>query len=167
MDGAATEQLYSANGLAKLAGVGATTIHNWTVRPDRALATVQAPSGRRMYRVSDLRRFIAQNPDLRGAAAAGRCLAPRNSQAASLRRSDTSGASAEADTAGTEAETLRAALRDLKTAVDASIQAVARSAELAEQTAAAHREIIAALQVTVRAYDSAMTIVTASRTRHD
>ncbi len=167
MDGeASTERLYSANGLAKLAGVGATTIHNWTIRPARALTTVEAPSGRRMYRVSDLHRFIGQNPDLRGAAATRLRLAAMGPKDADPQRSDTQGTLAQ-PSSGEEAEALRAAVRDLKTAVDASIQAVARSAQLAEHTAVAHREVIAALQVVVRAYDSAMATATESRTLHD
>jgi hypothetical protein len=162
MDGRSTEQLYSANALAKLAGVGPTTIHNWTTRPARPLATVSAPSGRIMYRLSDLRQFVIENPDLRGAAAAGLRL-----QAADRNAGAPSGLPTESHVPDEEAEALRAALRDLKTAVDASTRAVARSAELARQTAAAHSEIIAELQVTLRAYDSALTIATASATRHD
>jgi DNA-binding transcriptional MerR regulator len=162
------EPLYSANRLAKLAGVAATTIRNWTMRPDRALASVETPSGHRMYRVSDLHRFIAQNPELGTAAEAGRRVAGghpvivRESDAGTPGRRRT-----EAASPAEETETLRAALRDLRTALDASVQAVARSAELAEQTAVAHREVIAAFQTTVRAYDSAFTISTASRTLND
>ena len=57
--------------------------------------------------------------------------------------------------------TLQAALRDLKTAVDCSTAAVLRSAQLAQETATAHAEIIVALRDTIRAYDSAMTSMTA------
>ncbi len=163
------ERLYSANELAKLAGVGPTTIHNWTRRPSRALATVAAPSGRLMYRLADLRQFIAENPDLRAAVTAGVRL-----DQADLHQSTT----ADAPNSDETAEALRAALRDLKTALDASTRAVARYAELEKQTAAAraeidkqtataHSEIVADLQVALRAYDSAFTIATASVTRHD
>lgn len=162
MGGGSTEQLYSANALAKLAGVGATTIHNWTTRQVRPLATFSAPSGRIMYRLSDLRQFIVDNPDLRGAAAAGLRLKAVDHYTGSL-----PGPPPESYAPDEKAEALRAALRDLATAVDASTRAVARSAELARQTAAAHSEIVAELQVTIRAYDSAMTIATASVTRHD
>jgi hypothetical protein len=49
----------------------------------------------------------------------------------------------------------------MKTAVDASVAAVGRSAALAREVASAHEEIIAALRVTIQAYDSAMTSATA------
>ncbi len=39
--------------------------------------------------------------------------------------------------------------------------AVARSAQLAQETATAHAEIISAVRDTIRAYDSAMTSMTA------
>jgi hypothetical protein len=49
----------------------------------------------------------------------------------------------------------------MKTAVDASVTAVARSAAMAREVASAQEEIIAALTLTIRAYDSAMTSTTA------
>jgi len=61
----------------------------------------------------------------------------------------------------TDQATLRAALRDLKAAVERSVAATVRSAQLAQETATAHAEVIAALRDTIRAYDSAMTSMTA------
>lgn len=161
------ERLYSANELAKAVGVAATTIRNWTSRSERALGTVATPSGRQMYRLSDLSTFITQNPDLRTAHIISERFAAVTSGGTYRVQHDQDGPAPMTDQALEEAEYLRSAIRDLRTAVEASVQAVVRSAELAEQTAAAHREVIAALQVTVRAYDSAMAITYSSRTLHD
>lgn len=161
------ERLYSANELAQLVGVAATTIRNWTARPQRSLSTVETLSGKTMYRLSDLSSFVSQNPDLRKARAVAELVASRRFRGVYAETVDIRTNTPTYPQATEEAESLRAALRDMRAAVEASVQAVARCAELAENTAAANREVIAALQVTVRAYDAAMATMYSSRTNHD
>ena len=167
MDKPSRERLYSGNELAKLVGVAPTTIRNWTCKSERPLHAITAPSGRQIYSLSDLSLFIMENPDLRTARVVSERLATLTAEGTFAARHHQGNPSPTATPVTEEAETLRAALRDMRAAVDASVQGVVRSSELAEQTAAAHREVIAALQVTVRAYDAAMAMLDRSRTRHD
>jgi hypothetical protein len=118
------------------------------VRGDRPLCTVATASGVEMYSWRLLLNFCNEHPELRGvetALAKSRKLFQEDEQPSS----------------SADESTLRAALRDLRMAADRSADAVLRSAQLAEATASAHAEIIAALRDTIRAYDSAMTSITA------
>jgi len=142
------DDLVSRTRLASLAGVSATTLRNWTLREDRPLRTVTTASGTEMYSWRLLLEFCHEHPELRGV----------EIPLAKSRKIFEEGT--EPSSPGDE-NTLKAALRDMKTAVDRSVAAVARSAQLAEETATAHAEIIAALRDTIRAYDSAMTSITA------
>jgi len=128
--------------------VSATTLKNWAIRDDRPLQTVTTASGMQMYSWHLLLEFCHEHPELRGVETA----------LASARR--LLGGDRDASFAGDQL-TLRAALRDLKTAVDRSLAAVAWSAQLAQETATVHAEIVSALRDTIRAYDSAMTSMTA------
>jgi hypothetical protein len=132
--------------LARLAGVSSTTLRNWTRVADRPLVTTLVGSSE-MFTWGDLLRFCADHPAMPATHAVLRRASTRSSS---------TGIGADQDEA-----TLRAALRDMKTAVDAGITAVARSAALAREVASAHEDIVGQLSVIVRAYDSAMTWATA------
>src|SRR6266568_1553113 len=138
------DDLLSRTRLADQAGVSATTLRNWSARGDRPLQTVMTPSGSEMYSWRLLLTFCEEHPELRGVetviARSRKLLHPVDEL-----------------TPLTDQATLRAALRDLKTAVERSVAATVRSAELAPATAKAHADVIAAVRDTIRAYDSAMT----------
>lgn len=142
------DNLLSRMRLADQAGVSATTLKNWSARSDRPLQTVMTPSGSQMYSWRLLLRFCDEHPELRGV----ETVVARSRQ--SLHR-------APEPTSPSDQATLRAALRDLKTAVDRSVAATVRQAQLARETAAAHAEVVEALRDTIRALDSAMTSMTA------
>jgi len=143
------DDLLSRTRLATQAGVSATTLKNWTMRDDRPLRTVVTSSGTQMYSWQFLLDFCSEHPELRGVETA-------LAHSQMLLHGD-DGPPPPAN----DQVTLQAALRDLKTAVDCSTAAVLRSAQLAQETATAHAEIIVALRDTIRAYDSAMTSMTA------
>ncbi|HEY3713189.1 MAG TPA: hypothetical protein VGL39_01580 [Jatrophihabitantaceae bacterium] len=133
--------------LARRAGVCSTTLLNWTRVADRPLVPTMVGSDATMYTWDALLRFCNDHPAM---------------PAAQVVRRRVSSRPPSAGTGGDEDEpTLRAALRDMKTAVDAGIAAVARSAALAREVASAHEDIVGQLRVIVRAYDSAMTSATA------
>lgn len=142
------DALMSRGQLARQAGVSATTLRNWTIRDDRPLQTVTTASGIQMYSWRLLLEFCHEHPELRGVETA-------LARSRELLRANNGGSSTG------DQLTLRAALRDLKMAVDRSLAAVTRSAQLAQETATAHVEIVSALRDTIRAYDSAMTSMTA------
>jgi hypothetical protein len=142
------DDLLSRSRLASQAGVSATTLKNWSTRDDQPLQTIATSSGTPMYSWRLLLHFCEEHPELRGVETA-------LDRSRKLFRGD------DEPSAPADQVTLRAALRDLKTAVDRSTAAVVRSAQLAQETATAHVEIIAALRDTIRAYDSAMTSMTA------
>lgn len=142
------DDLLSRTRLADQAGVSATTLKNWSERADRPLQTIMTQSGAEMYSWRLLLTFCEEHPELRGVetvmARSRKLFHPDHGR-----------------TSRTDQATLRAALRDLKTAVERSVAATVRSAQLAEETAKAHAEVVAALRDTIRAYDSAMTSMTA------
>lgn len=142
------DDLLSRTRLASQAGLSATTLKNWTTRDDRPLRTVTTPAGVQMYSWRLLLDFCQEHPELRGVEAA-------------LAQSRKLVGGGDEPSPPTDLVTLRAALRDLKTAVDRSTAAVVRSAELARETGVAHAEVVAALRDTIRAYDSALTSITA------
>jgi hypothetical protein len=142
------DDLLSRSRLAGQAGVSATTLKNWSMRDDRPLQTIATSSGAAMYSWRLLLRFCDEHPELRGVETA-------------LDRSRKLLSGDNEPSTPAEQATLRAALRDLKTAVDRSTAAVVRSAQLVQETATAHAEIIAAMRDTIRAYDSAMSSMTA------
>jgi hypothetical protein len=142
------DDLLSRMRLADQAGVSATTLKNWSKRSDRPLQTMMTPSGSQMYSWRLLLRFCDEHPELRGV----ETVIDRSRQMLHPVAEPTS---------PSDQATLRAALRDLKTAVERSVAATVRSAQLAQETAAAHAEVVAALRDTIRAYDSAMTSMTA------
>ena len=141
------EELLSRAALARRCGVSSTTLHNWTRTADRPLAATIIAPDTAMYTWAALLRFCDDHPALPAVQ-----IVRRHKSA----RSTSTGMGDKPDEA-----TLRAALRDMKTAVDASVTAVARAAVLAREVASAHEEIVAALSLTIRAYDSAMTSATA------
>jgi hypothetical protein len=142
------DDMLSRARLASQAGVSPTTLKNWSGRDDRPLQTIPTPSGTPMYSWRLLLHFCDDHPELRGVDTV-------RDRSQKVFREDNE------PPAPADQVTLRAALRDLKTAVDRSTAAVVRSAQLAQETATAHAEIIAALRDTIRAYDSAMTSITA------
>jgi len=141
------EEPLSRAELARRCGVSSTTLRNWTQIPDRPLATKIIDSGTVMYTWAALLCFCDDHPNMPAVQIVRRHTSTR---------STSMGMGDNADEA-----TLRAALRDMKTAVDASVTAVARAAALSREVASAHEEIVAALSLTIRAYDSAMTSATA------
>ena len=148
------DDLLSRYRLATQAGVSATTLKNWTMREDRPLRTIVTSSGTPMHSWRLLLDFCHDHRELRGV----ETVLDRSRK---LFHGDDE-ASLPADERQVQVQvTLQAALRDLKTAVDRSTAAVVRSAQLAQETAAANAEIIVALRDTIRAYDSAMTSMTA------
>lgn len=141
------EELLSRAALARRAGVSSTTLLNWAHATGSPLEVTIVGSSRAMYTWAALLRFCDNHPALPAVQVVRR----RESA-----RSRSMGADDDEDRA-----TLRAALRDMKTAVDASVTAVGRSAALAREVASAHEDIVAALRLTIQAYDSAMTSATA------
>lgn len=134
--------------MATQAGVSATTLKNWTIRTDRPLETVTTVSGTQMYSWRLLLSFCQQHPELRGVDSV-------LARSRELFRGD------DETPAPGDHITLRSALRDLRTAADRSADATVRSAKLVQELATAHAEIVAALRDAMRAYDSAMTSITA------
>ncbi len=141
------QELLSRAALARRAGVSSTTLRNWTRTIDRPLASTMVGSDTAMYTWAALLRFLDDHPALPAVQSVRRRVSARSR-------------SMGVDDKENQA-TLRAALRDMKTAVDATVAAVGRSAALAREVASAHEELIAALRVTIQAYDSAMTSATA------
>jgi hypothetical protein len=66
-----------------------------------------------------------------------------------------------------EPESLRAAVRDLRAAAHAHLQAALTAVRLAEETARAHREQLEHMATAFTAYDDALTQVTAPVTLND
>lgn len=144
------EPLLTRARLAELAGVSATTVTNWANRAERPLHTVPAPvDGRPMFTWTDLVTFCQEHPELRAAARILRHLASPAAAPPSPPSSFDGGDNA----------TLRAAVLDLRTAVDRATDAVVQASELAAHTAAANADIVRALRDTIRAYDSLTTSV--------
>lgn len=142
------DDLLSRTRMATQAGVSATTLKNWTLRTDRPLQTITTTSGTQMYSWRLLLSFCNEHRELRGVDTA-------------LARSRKLFHGDDEPSASVDQATLQAALRDLRTAADRSADATVRSAELVQALATAHAEIVAALRDAMRAYDSAMTSMTA------
>lgn len=143
MAGAQQPDLMSRAALAKMAGVSSTTLRNWSTLPEHPLDVTVTDSGARMYSWSALLQFCDRHPDLHGVAAVR---ARQRVVDAGL-----DGAAGHGDA------TLRTAVQEMRRALDSSLAALARSAELATEAAATHEQTIAALRLSIRAYEVAAT----------
>jgi AcrR family transcriptional regulator len=140
--------------LAEQAGVSPSTLRNWATKADPPLARVPGSGRSVLHTWAQLLAFCAVHTELRSAQRVLRRVRSRESV-------PPDGA------LPSDAETVRAMLRNLRAAAASNLDAALIATRHAEETARAHREQLEAFAGSLHAYDDLLTQLTAPITLHD